>query len=118
LALDSTKYRLSPLALFAVGGGYVTASGRQVDAVGAAFAALGAALSAFGASALNMVMEREFDARMDRTRDRPVASGEVSPRAAVVFGVLLLSGLGILALETTRAAAGVSAAVALIYLWA
>ena len=112
-----TKYRLNLLVLFAVGGGYVTASGREVDPVGAAFAALGAALSAFGASALNMVMEREFDARMDRTRDRPVASGEVSPRAAVVFGVsLLLAGLGILAAKTTWSAAAVSAAVALIYL--
>ncbi len=115
--LGLTKYRLNLLVLFAVGGGFVTASGKTVDTHGALFAALGAGLSAFGASALNMVMERRHDALMDRTRSRPVVSGSVSPRSAVVFGmVLLLAGLGVLATHANLVTAGVSAAIAVLYL--
>ncbi len=54
---------------------------------------------AAGASALNMVLERNTDARMLRTRDRPIPSGRVGPGAATIFGsVITLLGLGILAI--------------------
>ena len=40
---------------------------------------------AAGSSALNQLREREVDARMDRTRGRPLPSGRVSPTAAALF---------------------------------
>src|SRR6185503_8026293 len=52
---------------------------------------LGGALSAGGAGAVNHWYDRDLDATMSRTADRPVASGRVSPRAAVTYGV----GLGL-----------------------
>jgi protoheme IX farnesyltransferase len=50
---------------------------------------LGGALSAGGAGAINHAIDRDIDRTMARTADRPVASGRLSARAAVGFGVLL-----------------------------
>ena len=44
---------------------------------------------AMAASALNEVQERDLDARMERTRLRPIPRGAVSPRAAVLFASAL-----------------------------
>jgi protoheme IX farnesyltransferase len=50
---------------------------------------LGGYLSAGGAGAVNHWYDRDVDARMARTADRPVASGRISPRAALIFGCVL-----------------------------
>src|SRR4051794_32712048 len=50
---------------------------------------LGGYLSAGGAGAVNHWYDRDLDAAMPRTADRPVASGRVSPRAALTFGLTL-----------------------------
>jgi heme o synthase len=50
---------------------------------------LGGALSAGGAGAINHAVDRDIDRLMNRTANRPVASGRVSPSAALVFGTLL-----------------------------
>jgi protoheme IX farnesyltransferase len=55
-----------------------------------ALTCLGGALSAGGAGAINHALDRDIDRVMKRTSDRPVASGRVSPGAAIAFGV----GLG------------------------
>jgi protoheme IX farnesyltransferase len=54
----------------------------------AMWALLGTALIVAGANALNMYIERDIDGRMDRTRERPLPTGRLSPRTALVFGVL------------------------------
>jgi protoheme IX farnesyltransferase len=50
---------------------------------------LGGYLSAGGAGAVNHAYDRDIDARMARTADRPVPAGRVSARAAVIFGLVL-----------------------------
>jgi protoheme IX farnesyltransferase len=50
---------------------------------------LGGYLSAGGAGAVNHWYDRDIDAQMGRTADRPVASGRVSPRAALTYGLVL-----------------------------
>ena len=50
---------------------------------------LGTALSVGSANALNMVWERESDKLMKRTRARPLPSGRMNPRDALVFGITL-----------------------------
>jgi protoheme IX farnesyltransferase len=50
---------------------------------------LGGYLSAGGAGAVNHYWDRDIDAQMARTADRPVPSGRVAPRAALAFGVTL-----------------------------
>ncbi len=58
---------------------------------------LGTALATAGALALNQYAEREVDARMARTRTRPLPSGRMEPREALSFGALLLAvGVGYL----------------------
>jgi protoheme IX farnesyltransferase len=70
------------------------------------FAVLGTALVAGGANALNMVIERDFDARMARTANRPLPSGRLEPREATLFGgVLAAGGVLVLLLGTTPLAA-------------
>jgi protoheme IX farnesyltransferase len=59
---------------------------------------LGTALLACGASALNQLWEREHDARMPRTADRPLPSGRMQPESVLVFGGLCsMAGLVYLA---------------------
>ena len=45
----------------------------------------GGALAAGGANALNMVIDRDIDRLMERTKHRPLVTGVVSPRQAIVF---------------------------------
>jgi protoheme IX farnesyltransferase len=54
-----------------------------------ALTCLGGALSAGGAGAINHALDRDLDQVMTRTADRPVASGRVSVRAAIAYGVVL-----------------------------
>jgi heme o synthase len=50
---------------------------------------VGGYLSAGGANALNMYVDRDIDALMHRTENRPLVTGVVSPRAGLVFGLSL-----------------------------
>ncbi len=50
---------------------------------------VGGALAAGGANAINMYVDRDIDARMDRTAGRPIVTGEIAPRDALVFAVTL-----------------------------
>ena len=48
---------------------------------------LGGTLAAGGANAVNMVVDRDIDALMPRTQGRPLVTGLVSPREAMVFAI-------------------------------
>ncbi len=67
---------------------------------------LGGYLAAGGAGAFNHVYDRDIDARMARTADRPVAAGRVSPTAGMAFAFTLaaLSFIELLALVNLWAA--------------
>jgi protoheme IX farnesyltransferase len=61
------------------------------------FLLMGVALVTAGSSALNHYLEREFDSKMLRTKNRPIPAGLIAPDHALSFGVLLtLSGIFIL----------------------
>ena len=49
----------------------------------------GGALAAGGANAINMVIDRDIDALMERTKHRPLVTGALTPRRALVFAVAL-----------------------------
>jgi protoheme IX farnesyltransferase len=61
---------------------------------------LGGYLSAGGAGAVNHYWDRDIDAQMTRTANRPIPGGRVSPRAALIFG-FTLAALSVLVLATT-----------------
>src|SRR5438874_9851376 len=50
---------------------------------------VGGSLAAGGANAINMYVDRDIDALMERTRNRPLVTGAVTPVAALVFAVAL-----------------------------
>ncbi|MFI7589000.1 heme o synthase [Spongisporangium articulatum] len=50
---------------------------------------VGGSLAAGSANTLNMYIDRDIDKEMRRTEGRPLVTGEVSPRGALVFGVVL-----------------------------
>jgi protoheme IX farnesyltransferase len=49
----------------------------------------GGALAAGGANAINMVVDRDIDRLMNRTKKRPLVTGAMTPRAALVFALIL-----------------------------
>jgi len=50
---------------------------------------IGGTLAAGGANAINMVIDRDIDALMDRTKTRPLVTGLIQPRAAMIFALAL-----------------------------
>lgn len=97
--LDLTKPRITTLVVITAGVGYAVGAPRGIEP--AAFVALliGTALVAGGASALNQYWEREADARMERTRLRPIPAGRMAPPEALAFG-LAAAGAGLVLLST------------------
>jgi heme o synthase len=104
---DLTKPRLLPMVLFTGLPVFGMAAGGWPSLAFAGLALLGIALAAASANTLNAYLERDKDARMERTRNRPLPAGRVSPRAALVFGLVLgaLSTALLLALSGPAAAA-------------
>lgn len=87
------------MVLVSAGAGYLAGAGSDASLWGLLVASAGIALVAGGTSAVNMVMERDVDARMARTRGRPLPTGRVTARAATVFSVgITLLGIAFLAL--------------------
>ena len=85
------------MVVITAGAGYLLGSGGNVDARGLLVACLGLGLVAGGTSALNQVVERDIDARMERTRGRALPTGKVSPGAGTAFSIAVaLAGLAIL----------------------
>ena len=84
-----TKPRILSLLLFTALCGMFLASGGVPEGRLVLLVLVAGALGAGGAHALNHYFDRDIDSIMRRTRDRPVASGRVTPREALVFGVLL-----------------------------
>jgi protoheme IX farnesyltransferase len=50
---------------------------------------IGGALAAGGANAINMYVDRDIDALMNRTKGRPLVTGAVTPRSALVFAITI-----------------------------
>jgi len=50
---------------------------------------VGGSLAAGGANAINMWIDRDIDALMERTKNRPLVTGLIAPRSALVFAITL-----------------------------
>ena len=82
-----TKPRVQSLLLFTTIATMYVAGDPSFGLVG--LTCLGGALSAGGAGAINHYFDRDIDALMKRTADRPVPSGRVAPGSALAFGIVL-----------------------------
>jgi protoheme IX farnesyltransferase len=114
---DLTKPRLLPMVLFTG----LPLFGLAAGGISPGFAALtllGIALAAASANTLNAYLERDKDALMERTRERPLPSGRLAPRAALRFGlVLAVASTGLLWAVGGRVAAGLGVASILFYVF-
>jgi protoheme IX farnesyltransferase len=78
----------------------------------------GGALSAGSANAFNMYIDRDIDTLMARTKGRPIVTGEVSPRSALIFAFTIgLASLIVLTLVANLLAAALSLAAILFYVF-
>src|SRR5213592_3702263 len=84
---DMMKLRVQTLLLFTTITTMYVAGTPSIGLV--ALTCLGGALSAGGAGAINHWFDRDLDAMMVRTANRPVPAGRVAPRNALIFGILL-----------------------------
>ena len=96
--ISLTKPRIMFLLLLTALGGMFLASKGSPDLVLVSQVLLGGGLAAGGAQALNHYLDRDIDRVMNRTQNRPVASGRISPASALSFGIILnLAALTVLA---------------------
>jgi heme o synthase len=91
--LELTKPRITLLILICTAVGYWFGCGVSFHWTLLIHALLGTALLASGTSALNQWYEVDSDAKMHRTRRRPLPAGRIKRRNGLAFG-LLLSALG------------------------
>ncbi len=89
---ELTKPGIAVFAMMTAGVAYWLGAGGRVVPSLLLHTVIGTLVATAGALALNQYLEREVDARMDRTRSRPIPSGRVSPLSALVFGLLLVAG--------------------------
>ncbi len=105
--VEMTKPKVQSLLLFTTVTTMYVAGDPSIGVV--ALTCLGGYLSAGGAGAVNHWFDRDIDARMARTADRPVASGRVAPNAALVYGLVLAAlAFAVLALGVNPLAAVLS----------
>ncbi len=103
--LALTKPRITVMISLSAAAGFAIGSRAQINWAGFWHTVIGIALLTSGTSALNQYWERALDARMPRTRTRPLPAGELTPTAALWFGVMLsLAGLAYLLAFTNRLA--------------
>jgi heme o synthase len=84
-----TKPRIIPLLLITTAGSMWIASKGQVDPFLLLVTLTGGTLAAASAQTINCIYDRDIDYDMERTRHRPIPSGKVQPRDALIFAIAL-----------------------------
>lgn len=115
--VELTKARIGAFVVISTAVGYVLASPGGIDVLRLIHTLLATFLVSSGVCALNHYLEREYDARMVRTADRPLPAGRMQPEQACVLGVTMLAvGLVYLVGWVNLATALVGLATAVVYL--
>lgn len=86
--LELCKVSISFFAACSAATGFILAPSSLKSMI---FPVIGVFLLACGSSALNQYQERDIDARMERTKRRPVPSGAITPRHALTVSLILIT---------------------------
>ncbi|MBI3011082.1 MAG: protoheme IX farnesyltransferase, partial [Candidatus Omnitrophica bacterium] len=114
---ELTKARLSGLVLLTTAVGFWLGMREPAEMGRLLPLCAGMALVVGGAHALNQWLEREWDALMERTRRRPLPSGQLSPETACRFGMgMSLAGIVVLAVAVNLLSATLAAIAWALYL--
>ncbi|BAY86818.1 protoheme IX farnesyltransferase [Calothrix parasitica NIES-267] len=84
-----TKPRIIPLLLITTAGSMWIAASGEVEPVLLLVTLAGGTLAAASAQTINCIYDRDIDYDMERTRHRPIPSGRVQPRDALIFAIVL-----------------------------
>ncbi len=107
--ISLTKPGVMTLLLISTGCPMLLAAGGTLSWKIALSAIFGGALVSGSASAINCIWDRDIDAIMSRTKNRPLAAGRLSPVSALLFSLVLgLVGLAVLGYQLNPLAAGVA----------
>src|SRR2546428_10197171 len=90
--MELTKPRITFLVLITTLVGFYMGSREGMNFLLLFHTILGTGLVASGASALNQYFERDLDARMVRTRNRPLPDGRLFPNEALIFSSFISAG--------------------------
>lgn len=85
---ELSKSRIVLMVLMTTAAGYVIGA-RDFSVLTLINALIGTALVAAGTNALNQYVERSHDARMNRTKNRPLPAGRITPNAALLFSTAI-----------------------------
>ena len=114
-----TKPRVVLMVLVTTLVGYYVGLDRAPDYARMLHLVIGTALAAGGTLALNQYRERDVDARMARTRSRPLPQGRLDPLEALGFGAAIsVIGVGYLAASVNLLAALVTGTIVIVYVFA
>lgn len=116
--VELAKPGITAMVAMTAAAGFLMGATSPLDVAAMAVTVVGVALSAAGTSALNMYLERDTDARMPRTQNRPIPSGRIAPGAALAYGAALwLAGLAALTAAAEPAATLSCALAGIIYVF-
>jgi heme o synthase len=93
--LDLTKPRITVLVVLSALAGFALGSPHSIDWIQFFHTAVGVALLSSGIAALNQYLERDLDALMQRTKNRPLPTQRLTPGAALGFGVAISAVAGV-----------------------
>ncbi len=115
--IELIKPRVVTLVILSVAAGFALAERGKIDSSLLALILLGTTLVSAGSMALNEYLERDVDAKMVRTQNRPLPSGRLKPWEALVFGILVsMLGLMVFAFSKNYLSGFVAFATSVIYL--
>src|SRR5258706_8851439 len=115
---DLIKARLTTLVLLTTLVGFYLGWRGEMNFTLMFHVLMGTALVAAGASALNQLLEREYDAKMRRTQGRPLPSGRMQPVTVMIFGgACSVAGLIYLTLAVTQLTSVLGAITLISYLF-
>lgn len=117
--VELTKPRVTVMVVVTTLMGYLLASAGPLDWPRLVLTLLGTLLQSAGALALNQLLERRSDARMERTAGRPLPSGRLTPGPVLAFGVVtgVLGALLLLWVNPLTAALGVLTLVSYVFIY-
>ena len=90
--IELVKPRLVVMILITTAAGFYLGAQQTVDWLRCLHTLVGAGLTAAGVLGLNQYLERDVDAQMKRTQERPLPGGRMHPLTALLIGAILTGG--------------------------
>lgn len=99
--MELLKFRLSFLVAFSCGFGYILGTGGNLTWPTLLIICLGGFLVSGASITINQIIEKDLDKLMERTKNRPIPTGKISPTEAAMYALIVgATGLVILFLFT------------------